>query len=245
MTPSSPSELFDACAVLFGPDIDVSLEFLRYLRPAGIKDAYWRRALETHPDRAGILGESQAVLTERFQAVTAAYARLMAAVKGDGTLHVGQEAAPAHPPGPAPGQGPVAPRRFEDRYFRGPLPRWPLRIGQYLYYSGRISYGALIEAITLQRRQRPLIGKIALDWGLLTPRDLGQILTQRGLHEKFGDCALRRGYLTPFNLKTLLFRQQTLQQPIGTYWRKYGFSESLMQHLVAEQRRHNRSAARS
>ena len=32
--------------------IDVSVEFLRYLKPSGVKAAYRKRALETHPDRA-------------------------------------------------------------------------------------------------------------------------------------------------------------------------------------------------
>ena len=45
-------DLFNACESLFGTDIDVSVEFLRYLKPAGVKAAYRKKALETHPDRA-------------------------------------------------------------------------------------------------------------------------------------------------------------------------------------------------
>jgi len=38
-------DLFKACESLFGTDIDVSVEFLRYLKPDGVKAAYRKRAL--------------------------------------------------------------------------------------------------------------------------------------------------------------------------------------------------------
>lgn len=239
MTIYSAAELFDACKVLFGSQIGVSIEFLRYLRPAGIKDAYWRRARETHPDRASILGVNEKVLTEQFKAVSVAYERLMAAVKGDGTILIQQDPSGTNLSG-HPACTPKATQGFNNRFYQGSLPRWKLLIGQYLYYSGLISWGALIDAIASQRRQRPLIGRIALDWGLLTDHDIGKILMHRQFNEKFGDCALRHGFLTDFHLKTLLFRQQLLQRPIGNYFRKYGFSESVMDRLVAEQQIHNR-----
>jgi len=42
-------DLFAACEFLFGEEVDVSVEFLRYLKPSGVKVAYrkkpWKRIL--------------------------------------------------------------------------------------------------------------------------------------------------------------------------------------------------------
>jgi len=43
------TRLFSACRVLFGPQVEITLEFLNYLQESGVKDAYRRRARETHP----------------------------------------------------------------------------------------------------------------------------------------------------------------------------------------------------
>ena len=52
-------DLFKACESLFGTDIDASVDFLRYLKPDGVKAAYRKRALETHPDRARVVPENR------------------------------------------------------------------------------------------------------------------------------------------------------------------------------------------
>ena len=44
-------ELYQACEVIFGPELDFSRDFLDYLQLSGVKCAYRKRALETHPDR--------------------------------------------------------------------------------------------------------------------------------------------------------------------------------------------------
>ena len=67
------SQLYHACHVLFGSGIDVSADFLRYIRMPGLKAVYWERALETHPDRAITLSRPPADLEERFKEVNAAY----------------------------------------------------------------------------------------------------------------------------------------------------------------------------
>ena len=43
-------ELFDSCRILFGADMNITRGFLEYLQPAGIKTAYRKKAIETHPD---------------------------------------------------------------------------------------------------------------------------------------------------------------------------------------------------
>lgn len=43
-------ELMHSCRVLFGTETTITRAFLEYLQPSGIKCAYRKKALETHPD---------------------------------------------------------------------------------------------------------------------------------------------------------------------------------------------------
>lgn len=67
-------ELFDACRVLFGTDLNITRDFLEYLQASGLKTAYRKRALETHPDRIAALGISvQQDNNDLFRQVQTAY----------------------------------------------------------------------------------------------------------------------------------------------------------------------------
>ncbi len=44
-------DLFKACRIIFGPDLTFSQEFLQYIQMTGVKSAFRRRAMESHPDR--------------------------------------------------------------------------------------------------------------------------------------------------------------------------------------------------
>ena len=63
----SRQDLFKACESLFGTDIDVSVEFLRYLKPAGVRAAYRKKAMETHPDRAILVARRTGLFGKRFK----------------------------------------------------------------------------------------------------------------------------------------------------------------------------------
>ncbi|MCK7506238.1 MAG: DnaJ domain-containing protein [Desulfobacterales bacterium] len=76
-TQTTSSELFEACETIFGPEVNVSIEFLEYLQPIGIKTAYRKRALETHPDRAKALGSFARDLNTEFIDVQQAYEKLL------------------------------------------------------------------------------------------------------------------------------------------------------------------------
>lgn len=74
---AAEQELFRACEILFGAELDVSREFLEYLQWAGIKTAYRRKARETHPDLALISGKvEERQQTDLFRAVQEAYENL-------------------------------------------------------------------------------------------------------------------------------------------------------------------------
>ncbi|MEE8432668.1 MAG: hypothetical protein V3S16_15575 [Candidatus Desulfatibia sp.] len=66
LTAPSIAELCDACGILFGPEIEISLDLLRYLRLSGLKAAYRKKVFETHPDRAKTLGEDEAKMNAHF-----------------------------------------------------------------------------------------------------------------------------------------------------------------------------------
>ncbi len=116
--------------------------------PDELRSAFRRRALDLHPDRAAALGRDPVELAEEFRDLCAAYALL------DGL------AVPADPASPAGGAGPALRRPVG-------LPPRPLRFAEYLYYSGRITWAELAEAIAWQRRDGRRIGQWFVERGLI------------------------------------------------------------------------------
>jgi hypothetical protein len=244
LTLHSTENLFEACTILFGSEVTVSLDFLRYLQPSGIKAAYRKRAMETHPDLARALGQDEVQMNERFKEVALAYERLIKAIKGNGAINFNPQNRPEpFSERPKPKPKPANPRT--DHSYNGDVPKRKLLFAQFLYYSGLISWQTLIEAIAWQRTQRPRIGQIAQDWGILTPDDIHQIILHRDMGEKFGESAIRQGKLTPFNVKTLLGRQRFLQKRIGEFFIQKGlFTPKEMESMVKRQWLHNWDALR-
>ncbi|MCP3955037.1 MAG: J domain-containing protein [Desulfobacterales bacterium] len=240
-------ELFDACFVLFGPETTVSEEYLKYLRPSGLKSAYRKIALETHPDRALALGKRSSELNERFTEVSLAYHKLNTAIKADGILL-------ADPPpdyrasdvSETPPKKKKRRRKHADHYFTGTRPQRHLLFGQFLFYSGLVSWKTYIKALLWQRRQRPLLGQIAMNWGMLTLTDIREILAARKLGEKFGESAVRQGYLKAYNLLALLGKQRRLQSLFGEYFLQNGWlTDRQIELLLKMQQRHNHQVLRA
>ncbi len=240
-------ELYDACLVLFGPETTVSEEYLKYLRPSGLKSAYRKIALETHPDRAMALGKRTSELNARFTEVSIAYQKLNAAVQADGILL-------ADPPpdfrssdvSEPPPKKQKRRRKHADHYFSGRRPKRHLLFGQFLFYSGLVSWKTYIQALLWQRRQRPLLGQIAMEWGMLTLTDIRKILAARKLGEKFGESAVRQGYLKAYNLLALLGKQRRLQSRLGEYFLQNGWlTDKQIEILLKMQKRHNHQVLRA
>jgi len=222
-------EVFDACGLLFGPEVDISLDFLKYLEPSGLRSAYRKKALETHSDRAKSLGRA-----------TLAYERPIPIVRNKGAVLLrGQsrdrrnyeKTNARHQPK----------KGFSDLFYTKEIPKRELLLGQFLYYSGLISWRTLIRAITWQRRQRPLIGQIALGWNMISRNEIQRILMWRNFSGKFGERAIRLGYLSRFQLMALLGKQHNLQCPIGEFF----VNERILrpqdiQTMVERQKIHNR-----
>jgi hypothetical protein len=124
------------------------------------------------------------------------------------------------------------------------LPRRRLRLAEFLYYAGLVPWTDFVGAVAWQRQQRPPVGRIAVDFGFLSGSDVREILERRrgegGSAEPFGEFAVRRGYLTPFQLLALLGQQLRLQQPIGRYFVERGLvSEGAIDDFRAAIFRHN------
>lgn len=236
---TSRTDIFNACRVLFGPEVQVSIDFLKNLEPLALRSAYRKRALETHPDRASILGESEEGMNRRFKEVVLAYQVLTPIIEGDRKIVLSDEIDIQETQRRATARG-KREKRFADHFYRGYFPKRELLIGQFLYYSGLISWKTLIEAIIWQRKQRPAIGHIAQHWGFLSTDEVQRILRERSYKEKFGEYALRKGYITPFQLLALIGKQRRLQDPIGEYFIKRGIlSPGEMDKMIKRVRIHN------
>jgi hypothetical protein len=243
----SLEELVVAGRELFGPGFRVDRAGWR----DDLKAVYRRRALETHPDRARAMGRSEAELAREFERVSRAYRVLaawnlpptaraaaapfrpasVACAAPSGSPHAAHarsapfgasSAAHARPAAPRP--RPTAPPAADPQ--AAALPRRKLRLAEYLYYSGRISWSALTDAVAWQRKQRPAIGRLAVTAGYLTAEQVARLLDRRRLAGEqgvpLGEYAVRHGVLTQFQRLALLGRQIRLQRRIGEYFVEQG-----------------------
>jgi hypothetical protein len=219
------SDLFKACHVLFGKQPGFSTQFLNQsLQMSGLKAAYRKRARETHPDLARSLDVESHVLEEQFKQVQSAFEQLRLYLENPSRYRV--IGGDRKPPASSVTTETVSKRRRaayrtespEDPVHAGPIPASPLLFGRYLYYAGAISYRTLIDALVWQKRERPLIGKIALQWGWLNGEDILGILKLRTSGERFGECAVRRGFIDSGQLRLLVVRQKMLQPRLGDFF---------------------------
>jgi hypothetical protein len=240
-------DLFRACESLFGTDIDVSVEFLRYLQPAGVKAAFRKKALETHPDRAATLCDEVLSLESRFKEINLAYQLLSEFIScpekyqldEDGSISERKIWTPR--PRSAARKYYAGNKSHNETKYNGRVPQSKLRLGQFLYYSGHISLTTLIKAIVWQRLQRPAIGSIATTWDWLDHESILEILQQRDYGEKFGECALRHGYISKYQLMLLLDRQKILQPQIGRYFVEQRIISSFkLNKMIDDMKQHNR-----
>lgn len=300
-------DLFNACKVLFGTGVRVDRRFLEYIQMSGLKSAYRKKALDTHPDRFVSMGEEyQRNCADQFREVAEAYEKLSKYLKvresGDIRYAESHRTASTSTSSGNGSQGGYYrgswgsshqesatngfhkeykketkssyESSYSDRYSQrsksqesfsngfkkstysgngsgsngkkegngnyysvssdnnsntssysyksSKLPRRALRIGEFLYYSGAITWKDLIAALVWQTRQRERIGEIACRWGWLNQTRVLDLLKQRQRGERLGDVLLRLKLVSPFQLNMLLWQQQKNQCPIGSYFVKEG-----------------------
>lgn len=243
----SETEVVQACQTLFGKKIDISKDFLyKYIQPSGVKSAYRKKAKKNHPDLfASDPVSVQQKQTVLFREILGAYDILTLFFKqreeGAGKPHAKPDSrkTEAHD---AQYDSAGCPRSGDDTFYRGVVPHRTLQIGQYLYYRGKINFGALIAALMWQRKQRPSIGDIALEWGLLDRAKVDRIFGQCGRPRLFGEKAVELGLLTVFQVNTILLYQRSHQSRLGNYFIENKLlTPSVLDAMVRELKQHNAS----
>jgi hypothetical protein len=206
-SPAADLDLLGACRVLFGSGVRLDPGFLAKLDVDLVRRRFRKRAVEVHPDRAAVLRRHPAVLAE----------------------------APCTPPRPARAASPASPPAAKraaaaprpctgatDHHWSGPIPSRTLRMGEFLYYSGRISWLELIRALVWQGQQRTCFGQVARRFGYLTPDRITSVLAQRRGEEKIGEAALRLRFITSLQQQVVLHAQQRGCRRIGDYFVESG-----------------------
>ncbi len=264
----SEIEVFKACRTLFGAEVDLSLDFLSYLQPSGVKIAYRQRVKETHPDTFVGDAAQKRRQTGLFQEVAAAYELFgnffkqrerglgIASRNRPPSRPAQPQPQPANPPGGfrnsrptqersqarrAPGWG-STPR--QPHLYCGHLPGRTLEFGLFLYYQRLINYRQLAEALVWQRGQRPNLGDIAQRWGWLNNQEIRNVLASRGPLRRFGEKAVHLQYLSERQLQTLLYYQRSQQKRLGEFFVENKILTAAdIDRLVLEQQAHNRHIA--
>ncbi len=232
MTTLAETDILNACRTLFGDGPEIGGAFLHYLQPSGAKSAYRKKAKEHHPD----FFYSEDLRTQQQQ--TDLFRKILEAYETNNRffqerakcLWTPSSRVPYSATRPAwtganqkrhtnAGSEPhTSWKQTSSDYYRGPIPYRVLELGRYLYFSGHISYWSLIQALTWQRKQRPVIGAVALRWGWLEKTSFERIIMAGNIPGRFGEKAIRLGLLTDFQVRTLLYYQRTQQERIGNYF---------------------------
>ncbi len=244
------NELFRACAILFGEHIDVSRDFLYYIQPSGVKSAYRRRALETHPDTASLRAEEDGGPgASTFIETNWAYNHLLDFIRHRDNGHArpytmsSNRVRPKQRPrrhAHASQEHTGHQRHHRGSYYKGKLPSRKLLFGQFLFYSGAVSWEALIKAIVWQRNQRPRIGELAKRWGWVSQEDIRKAIRSRELGEPLGEAMIRLNLLSRAQLSTVLASQRTLQKPFGEYFIENSMiTKARLNQLAKDFRLHN------
>lgn len=228
------------------------------------------RAMDLHPDRAGMIGESSEVLERAFKRLHGAYRLLSRLLEDESLRNQVLAAADRQPVTPAggglwtprersadrrPGEHADSDRKPADsaadssragRFFRGRVPTGELRFAQFLYYNRVIDWKTMIDAVTWQYRVRPKVGEIGRTYRFLDFDSVTRVLRSSPRGELFGDTAMKLGLLDRRQLSVVLGKQHQLNYPIGRYFLENDIlSRPEIDHLVAQNRRHNMKARSS
>lgn len=240
-------ELHRACEVIFGPELVVTREFLEYLQPSGVKSAYRKRAMETHPDRFTATELAlQQQNNELFYAVQSSYEHLLQYLKArEQGFHLPPQPAPRTAPRPAArptGRASGAAHRPTSNHkstasggFRAhtDTPR-----------QGRPDRPTFTDWNVEQRYRGPLphrrllLGHFLYYSGIASWRMVVQALIwQRTQRPRLGELGQRFGLLHEEEI-TQILRSKTLLEPFGASAVALGYlTETQLQVLVHHQKR--------
>jgi len=262
--------LIDACATLLGPQARKGGQgFLHQLDISVIRQAYRRLAVASHPDAARRPGAKPGSADgKRFIEASRAYELLMgyllkrrgpatppprarprpspAAERPNGKKRPGPDAKAqdkkhaGEKPSSGAGSARAGSSARSPLYYHGPLPRRRLRLAEFLYYSGRVSWQSLIAAIVWQRAAKPKFGELAREMRAITGRDLTTILRAKRRSEQTGETARRLRLLNADQVARILRLQRARHKPIGRYFvEKERMPSAELARILWELFRHN------
>ncbi len=272
MNSRKDKQILKAYRLLFSHENNINIDSIKSLNIKLIKSAYRTKALETHPDRAKLLGINEHVLAMKFNEISRAYKDLYeficcdrgpstgfmknrprqryTASQNNNSDRTGQKYtysgkkdkgfySEKKTQGSREKNGPENTGEPKGKNTRWIIKNHKLLFGQYLFFSGLITFSTLLDAIFWQRKQRDLYGKIALNWGIINPDDILTILRGRKPLEKFGDCALRLGFINQLQHRAILFKQSKMQKKLGEYFVKNGIiSRGDLQRFLLEYKKY-------
>jgi hypothetical protein len=210
-----------ACRIFFGNKAVINNNLFYSLQPSSISSTFRKIALKTHPDRFFMLDEeTRKKKTSLFVEAKWAREQLLdfCRDRDSGSLLLSKIKRPGYNQAKKDHQKPFRHKRF----YSGIIPKRHLLFGEFLYYSGAVSWNAFIKSIMWQRRQRPQFGNIAKRWYYLNEEEIREIVSQRKFCERIGKTAVRINLLSRFQVSTILLHQRFLQMPIGEYFVKKG-----------------------
>ena len=234
-------ELFRSCKILFGSELHVSGEFLDYLQISGVKSAFRKRALETHPDRH--VGKDPLVKRENtalFSSVHDAYHNLLGFLREKEALQL-----PPEFPGtkatttPANGRKPNSPPPHTQQR-QDPSPRRPINPimppGENCRDAGFSTTERYYEG-ALPNRQL-LFGHFLYYSGLANWRTITRVLTwQRTERPRIGELGRRFGIFDQDDINTIMHCKKPFS-PFGQTACNLGMlSEQQLRVLIFQQKR--------
>jgi hypothetical protein len=222
--------LFEACRTLFGNDIELSREFLYYLKDEGVTSAFRKKAMEIHPDRALILGRSVKRCQEEFIALQLACEILRRHIASREIL---SRSTPSFAP------------QSRSVFHPDGLPDEKFLFGRFLYRSGIIEWRQLIKALIWQKSGRPRIGELGISLGYLDRGSVLAILKNSNKVGAFGFTAQSMGLLSESEVRELLMRQKRQEKKIGQFFVENGLlSRKELAILLWQCKAHNRRVER-
>ena len=230
----------------------MSVAFVQSLDVATVRRAWRTLAVSSHPDAARRSGKPGAQDGRRFIEASRAYELVMGYLLSRPVTHpAGTRTARAHT-AHTPPRGTAEKREkkaaSEKRgaaaagalYYRGPVPRRRLRLAEFLYYSGRVSWQSLISAVVWQRKVQPRFGELARELRSISSQDLVRILGSRLRHEQTGETAQRLQLLTAAQVERILRLQRARRRLIGRYFMEQeSMTSAMLGTLLHELYRHN------
>jgi hypothetical protein len=125
-------------------------------------------------------------------------------------------------------------------YYEGNIVPTKLRFGNFLYYSGLISYQMLDDALEWQKRKRPLMGQIAMERGIVIPSHFAETLFHLQNAESFGQVARNLNIMTDANIVDITNEQKKYNCQIGQFFiEKEILDRSDIERLMEQFLEHN------